>query len=56
MDDICADTGPTLRDWLAMSAMQQIDASFDSQSTQEEIEAVAKFCYRMADAMLKARG
>ena len=40
-------TGMTLRDYLAARAMSEV--------TWKDVDAFAKDCYRLADAMLKAR-
>ncbi|MGV2937290.1 hypothetical protein ACIPUA_20035 [Providencia sp. AGC89] len=57
------DTGMSLRDYLAAKAMQGDLASqsvglgsFDNDAPDEALVNRAKFHYRMADAMLKARG
>lgn len=44
-------TGMSLRDWFAGQALPQVDAR--SHGTPDD---VAKECYMLADAMLKARG
>lgn len=56
-------TGMTLRDYLAAKAMQgdlsnsdESLAGYGSQFTDAQLEEFAAFYYRMADAMLKARG
>jgi hypothetical protein len=46
------DTGMTLRDYFAAKAMQAKDFTVRPYDTTDE---TAKDCYRMADAMLKAR-
>jgi len=48
--------GMTLRDYFAAKAMQNFRDQIDSQSEQEWFEQIAQGAYRMADAMLKARG
>ncbi|EMA3643503.1 hypothetical protein U2T78_004319 [Providencia stuartii] len=57
-----AQEGMSLRDYFAAKAMQ---GDFAAQSdefgnyyefTDEQLDNIAKFYYRMADAMLKARG
>ncbi|QPB12595.1 hypothetical protein [Providencia phage PSTCR7lys] len=56
-------TGMTLRDYLAAKAMQGDLASqsvslghFANDASEESLVNRAEFYYRMADAMLKARG
>lgn len=55
-------TGMTLRDYLAAKAMQgDFAAQSDEvgiyyQFTDEQLDNIAEFYYRMADAMLKAGG
>jgi hypothetical protein len=46
------DTGMTLRDYFAAKAMQAKDFTVRPYDTTDE---TAKDCYRMADAMLRAR-
>jgi len=48
--------GMTLRDYFAAKAMQNFRDQIGSQSDQEWFDQIAKGAYRMADAMLKARG
>ncbi|MCL8570884.1 hypothetical protein [Proteus mirabilis] len=57
------DTGMTLRDFFAAKAMNadlsnsdESLAGYGSQFTDAQLENFAAFYYRMADAMLKARG
>jgi hypothetical protein len=50
------DRGMTLRDYFAAKAMQNFADQIGSQSDQEWFDQIAKGAYRMADAMLKARG
>ncbi|OHT23132.1 hypothetical protein A3Q29_06790 [Providencia stuartii] len=57
------DTGMSLRDYLAAKAMQGDLASqsvslghFANDASEESLVNRANFYYRMADAMLKARG
>ena len=56
-------TGMSLRDFFAAKAMQgdlsnsdESLAGYGSQFTDAQLESFAAFYYRMADAMLKARG
>ncbi|EJD6328583.1 hypothetical protein M0H58_RS03375 [Proteus mirabilis] len=56
-------TGMTLRDYFAAKAMNadlsnsdESLAGYGSQFTDAQLENFAAFYYRMADAMLKARG
>ncbi|WP_318837377.1 MULTISPECIES: hypothetical protein [unclassified Providencia] len=53
----------TLRDYFAAKAMQgdfaaqqEENGFFSHECTDEHLEKIAAFYYRMADAMLKARG
>ena len=46
----------TLRDYFAAKALQNFRDQIGSQSGQEWFEQIAKGAYRMADAMMKARG
>jgi hypothetical protein len=48
--------GMTLRDYFAARALQNFRDQIGSQSDQEWFDKVAEGAYRMADAMLKARG
>jgi hypothetical protein len=48
--------GMTLRDYFAARALQNFRDQIGSQSDQEWFDKVAQGAYRMADAMLKARG
>ena len=48
--------GMTLRDYFAARALQNFRDQIGSQSDQEWFEQMAQGAYRMADAMLKARG
>lgn len=55
--------GATLRDYFAAkcmqgdwSAQQEENGFFSHECTDEHLEKFAAFYYRMADAMLKARG
>ena len=48
--------GMTLRDYFAAKAMHNFADQVSSQSDQEWFDKVAQGAYRMADAMLKARG
>ncbi len=57
------DTGMSLRDFFAAKAMSadlsnsdESLAGYGSQFTDAQLESFAAFYYRMADAMLKARG
>lgn len=57
------DTGMTLRDYFAAKCMQGDFAAQDAEmgyytndTSDEFLVKRAEFCYRMADAMLKARG
>ncbi|HBO23558.1 MAG TPA: hypothetical protein DD649_11800 [Providencia sp.] len=56
-------TGMNLRDYLAAKCMQgdwaaqqEENGFFSHECTDEHLEKFAAFYYRMADAMLKARG
>lgn len=58
-----AQEGMTLRDYFAAKAMNadlsnsdESLAGYGSQFTDDQLESFAAFYYRMADAMLKARG
>ncbi|MGG4689429.1 hypothetical protein [Providencia stuartii] len=58
-----AQEGMSLRDYFAAKAMQgdlsssdESLAGYGSQFTDAQLESFAAFYYRMADAMLKARG
>ena len=46
----------TLRDYFAAKALQNFRDQIGSQSGQEWFDQIAKGAYRMADAMMKARG
>lgn len=46
--------GMTLRDYFAAKAMQ-VELSNNAATEEEWREYIAKLCYQMADAMLKAR-
>jgi hypothetical protein len=48
--------GMTLRDYFAAKALQNFRDQIGSQSDQEWFDKMAKGAYRMADAMMKARG
>ena len=48
--------GMTLRDYFAAKALQNFRDQIGSQSDQEWFDLMAEGAYRMADAMLKARG
>ncbi|HHO0144995.1 TPA: hypothetical protein ACRR3W_002506 [Providencia stuartii] len=51
------DTGMTLRDYFAAKAMQPMIAYFGEQAFSDySMNEIAEEAYRMADAMLKARG
>ncbi len=57
------DTGMTLRDYFAAKCMQGDFAAqsdevriYSHHMTDEQLADMSKFFYRMADAMLKARG
>lgn len=58
----CADTGMTLRDYLAAKAMQgdwtnqNSEVGYFANCNDEQLVNSAKIYYRMADAILKARG
>lgn len=48
--------GMSLRDYFAAKALQNFRDQIGSQSDQEWFDLMAEGAYRMADAMLKARG
>ena len=48
--------GMTLRDYFAAKALQNFRDQIGSQSDQEWFDQMAEGAYRMADAMMKARG
>lgn len=51
--------GMSLRDAFAMKAMQAVESPrfyMGFRETQESLETWAKRCWKMADAMLRARG
>jgi hypothetical protein len=48
--------GMTLRDYFAARALQNFRDQIGSQSDQEWFDLMAEGAYRLADAMMKARG
>jgi hypothetical protein len=53
MANLTPETGMTLRDYFAAKAMQGLLAGTLKSS---DLSLIARDCYQMADAMLKARG
>jgi len=49
-------TGMTLRDYFAAKAMQSAIIDWGTPHRDDNFNVVSNFAYKMADAMLKARG
>ena len=54
--DAAQDEGMSLRDYFAAKAMQSAIIDWGTPPTDDNFNDVANFAYKMADAMLKARG
>lgn len=51
-----AESGMTLRDWFAGMALQGWLSTFDDYPIPEDCNPMAQSMYKIADAMMKARG